>query len=241
MSRTGPTLADHLGRHLAALEASGVRFVPRAGPPPALAALAEPVEAAAEVTPAERKRQALTELAAEVAKCERCPALFATRSKTVFGHGTLGAEVCFVGDAPSGEDELFPGEVGDLLDRQLAAMGLSRDEVYLTAAIKCRPPGQRQPRPDECANCRGHLERQLELVRPRAICCFGPAAAQSLLGSAAPLQELRGQVREWHGLPVVCTYHPGQVLANPKLRRAVWDDLRLLMKAIGRPVVGKDG
>ena len=238
MSDTGPTFADHMRRHLASLEAAGVRFVPKAGPPPPLPvwdALAEAVEE----SPTDRKRTALATLAAEVAVCERCPALFATRSKTVFGGGPLGAEVCFIGDAPREGDELFPGEVGDLLNRQLTAMNLARDEVYLTAAIKCRPPGRRPPKPDECANCRGHLERQLELVRPRAICCLGVAAGQSLLGLSAPIQELRGRVHDWHGLPAVCTYHPAYVLDSPKVKAAVWDDLKLLMKAIGRPVGGK--
>lgn len=239
MSDIGPTIADHLRRHLAALNAAGVRFVPKAGPPPVIPVFESPAEVVPEATPAERKQLALEQLAAEVAKCERCPALFATRTRTVFGGGPVGAEVCFIGDAPRADDELFPGEVGELLNRQLTAMGLGRDEVYSTAAIKCRPPGQRHPKPDECVNCRGHLERQLELVRPRSICCLGAAAAQSLLESSAPIQALRGKVHDWHGLPVVCTYHPAYVLDNPKVKAAVWDDLKMLMKAIGRPVVGK--
>jgi DNA polymerase len=237
MSGTTPAFADHLRRHLAALEAAGVRFVPKAGPPPELPAFEVPPEVEPEATPAEKKQIALAELAAEVAKCEKCPALFATRSRTVFGGGPVGAEVCFLGDAPREGDELFPGEVGDLLNRQLTAMGLGREEVYFAAAVKCRPPGRRQPKADELAHCRGHLERQLELVRPRAVCCFGPEASQSVLGSTAPLQQLRGKVHDWHGLPVVCTYHPAQVLDNPKLRGNVWDDLKMLMAAIGRPVV----
>lgn len=239
MTDATPAFADHLRRHLAALDAAGVRFVPRAGPPPELPAFDAPPEVEPEATPSEKRQLALAELAAEVAGCERCPALFATRSKTVFGGGPVGAEVCFLGDAPRDGDELFPADVGDLLNRQLTAMGLGREEVYFAAAIKCRPPGRRPPKPDELDHCRGHLERQLELVRPRAVCCFGPAAAQSLLGTKAAVQELRGRVHDWHGLPVVCTYHPAQVLDNPKLRPAVWDDLKLLMTAIGRPVVGK--
>jgi DNA polymerase len=234
------TLADHLRRHLAALDAAGVRFVPKAGPPPEWPPFAPPAETVPEETPAERAQLALDRLAAEVAKCERCPALFATRTKTVFGGGPVGAEVCFVGDAPREDDELFPGEVGELLQRQLTAMGLGREEVYLTAAIKCRPPGTRQPKADECGNCRGHLERQLELVRPRAVCCLGTAAAQSLLGSTAPIQELRGKVHQWRDVPVVCTYHPRHVLDTPKVKAAVWDDLKLLMTAIGRPVVARN-
>lgn len=236
MSDTGPaSFADHLRRHLASWHAAGVRFVPKAGPAPARV-LAEVV---VEEAPADRQRAALDVLAAEVAKCEKCPALFATRTKTVFGGGPGGAEVCFVGDAPRDGDELFPGEIGDLLSRQLAAMGLIPDEVYFTSAIKCRPPGQRPPKPDECANCRTHLERQLALVRPRAVCCFGPAAAHTLLNVSGTIPELRGTVHEWHGLPVVCTYHPAQVLENPRLRGNVWDDLKLIMAALGRPVAGK--
>jgi uracil-DNA glycosylase len=233
------TLADHLRRHLASLDAAGVRFVPKAGPPPVTPVWDAPAEEPAEESPADRKRLALAELAAEVARCEKCPALFATRTKTVFGGGPVGAAVCFVGDAPRDGDDLFPGDVGDLLNRQLTAMGLGREEVYFASAIKCRPPGKRHPKPDECANCRAYLERQLELVRPRGVCCLGAAASQSLLESTAPIQELRGKVHDWHGLPVVCTYHPAYVRDNPKVKGAVWDDLKMLMAAIGRPVVGK--
>jgi hypothetical protein len=144
MSDTGPTFADHLRRHLTSLEAAGVRFVPKAGPAPPM-----PVwEGAAEVveeTPAERTRVALDLLAAEVAKCEKCPALFATRSQTVFGGGPLNAEVCFIGDAPRGDDELFPGDVGELLNRQLSAMGLDRDEVYFTPPSSAARPAPGTP------------------------------------------------------------------------------------------------
>ncbi len=237
MSDTGPTFADHLRRHLVSLDAAGVRFVPKAGPPPVRPVWESPVEDVIEETPAERAGVALDLLAAAVATCEKCPALFATRSKTVFGGGPVGAAVCFIGDAPWDGDELFPGAVGELLNRQLTAMGLGRDEVYFTSAIKCRPPGQRQPKPDECGNCRVYLERQLELVRPGGICCLGTAASQSLLGVSAPIQELRGKVHQWHDRPVVCTYHPAYLLDNPKVKPAVWDDLKLVMKAIGRPVV----
>ncbi|MCU0703688.1 MAG: uracil-DNA glycosylase [Fimbriiglobus sp.] len=239
MSESGPTLADQLRRHLASLEAVGVRFVPRAGPVPAVAVFEVTPAVPTEVTVAERKRLELELLADEVAKCERCPSLFATRTRTVFGGGPAGAEVCFVGDAPRSGDEIFPGEVGELFGRQLTAMGLARDECYITAAIKCRPPGTRPPKPDEVTQCRGHLERQLELVRPRSLCCFGPEASQSVLNTSAPLQELRGKVHDWHGLPVVCTYHPAQVLTTSRVKAAVWDDLKMLMVAIGRPVVGK--
>ena len=240
MSAPGSPPSDHLRRHLAALHAAGVRFVPKAGPPPPLPAFDAPPSA---VAPVDQTRLALDQLAVEVARCEKCPALFATRTRPVFGGGPVGAEVCFVGDAPRAEDDregvLFRGEVGEKFGQMLTAMGFGREEVYLCAAVKCRPPGNRPPKPEECANCRGYLERQLELARPRAICCLGAAASQTLLDTAAPIQELRGTVHTYRGLPVVCTYHPAYVLLQPKVRAACWDDLKLLLKTIGRPLPRK--
>lgn len=236
MTAPGSPLSDHLRRHLASLAAAGVRFVPKAGQPPPLPLFADPVS---EFVPVDQTRLALDQLAAEVARCEKCPALFATRTGTVFGGGPVGAEVCFLADAPREGDVLFPGEVGELMNRMLTAMGFGREEVYLCAVLKCRPPGNRPPRPDECANCRTHLERQLELVRPGAVCCLGAVAAQTLLNTAEPIQALRGVVREYRGRPVVCTYHPEYVQKNPKAKAACWDDFKLLLKAIGRSPAGR--
>jgi DNA polymerase len=236
MPAPGSSLSEHLRRHLAALDAAGVRFVPKAGPPPPLPVFAEPVP---EAPPVDHTRVALDQLAAEVARCEKCPALFATRSGTVFGGGPVGAEVCFLADAPREGDDLFPGEVGELMNKMLTAMGFGREEVYLCAVLKCRPPGNRPPRPDECANCRVYLERQLELARPGAVCCLGGGAAQTLLNTTEPIQQLRGTVQVYRGLPVVCTYHPEYVQKNPKVKAACWDDLKLLLKVIGKPLPGK--
>lgn len=240
MSEPGTTLADHLRLHLAVLESAGVRLVPKAGPPPELPVFAEPEP---EVTPADRVTIELEQLASEVSQCAKCPALFSTRSTTVFGGGPVGAEVCFIGDFPRRDDEeaghLFAGELGDFFDRVLTAMGFARADVYLCTVLKCRTPGNRQPKADECDHCREHLTRQLALVRPRAICCLGVAASRTLLDSPATIQKLRGTVHDYHGRPVVCTYHPDYVRTNLSVKPAFWDDLKLMLKAIGRPLPGK--
>lgn len=232
--------AEQLRRHLTALHAAGVRFVPLAGPAPELPAFADEPEPVAEV---DHAGLALEQLAAEVARCERCPSLFSTRTQAVFGGGPVGAAVGFVGDAPHADDDrtggLFAGEVGELLNKMLTAMGFGRDEVYLCSALKCRPPKNRTPKADESAACRSHLARQLELARPQFLCALGATAAQALLDTTEPLPALRGTVHSYRGTPVVCTYHPAEVLANAKLKGPCWDDFKLLLKAMGRPLPGK--
>lgn len=224
----------------AALELAGLEFVRRAGPRP-YSPVAE--AEAAPPDPTLAVRVALDTLAAEVAACARCPGLFATRTQTVFGVGPLSPDVCFVGDAPRADDDRsgrpFTGDDGGLLDKILTAMNLGRAEVYLTTAIKCRPPGNRPPSADECGNCREHLVRQLEKVRPKVICCLGEPAARTLLETNDTLAALRGKVHDYRGTPVVCTYHPAAMLQNEKLKKGCWDDMKLAMATVGRPVGGK--
>jgi DNA polymerase len=237
-----PDLRRQVQLHVRALALAGVEFVPLAAPPPVRPASPQAIP---EPSPADARRVQLDRLAAEVARCDRCPGLFSTRTQTVFGAGPVGAEVCFVGDAPWADDDRegqpFRGDAGALLDKILTAMGLARTEVYLTTAIKCRPPRNRTPNADECGNCRGHLDRQLELVGPRALCCLGAAAAQTLLNTPANIQALRGTVHDYRGTPVVCTYHPAYVLRNPAAKKDCWEDLKLLLRTLGRPLPAAKG
>jgi uracil-DNA glycosylase len=195
-----------------------------------------------EAVPLEQRRVELQVLSRQVAACTRCPELVATRSQTVFGVGQAGAELCFIGEAPGVDEdaqgEPFVGAAGQLLNRILAACQLKREEVYICNVIKCRPPGNRTPLASEAANCRGYLERQIELVRPKFICALGGSAAQSLLGTTTSLGKLRGRFHDYRGIPVLCTYHPAYLLPHrsPDKKKDVWQDMKLLMARMGRPV-----
>lgn len=222
--------------HVRAIQLAGVEFVPRARPAdapvfPQPVTESEPVAAAPDA-----RRVELLQLAGEVAGCNRCPALFATRARTVFGAGPTDPDLCVVADAPWDDStpEPFRGDPAAVFDKMLTAMGFGRAEVYLTTAIKCRPPRSRPPTADECANCAGHLDRELALVRPRFICCLGATAAQAVLRTDAGIQPLRGRVHDRDGAGVVCTYHPAYLLKNEAAKRDCWDDLKLLLRAMGR-------
>ena len=155
-------------------------------------------------------------LATEVAGCVRCQSLASTRTQTVFGVGRLDPELCFVGELPGEQEdrqgEPFVGPAGQLLDRIIAACGMKREEVYILNILRCRPPGNRQPTAEEAGNCRGFLERQLEIVRPQYLCALGATAAKHLLGSSLSIGKLRGRFHDFKGMPVICTYHPSYLL-----------------------------
>jgi len=187
-----------------------------------------------------QRRKELEVLAGRVAKCTRCSELASTRTQTVFGVGKLDTELCFVGEAPGADEdaqgEPFVGAAGQLLNRIIVACGMKREEVYICNIIKCRPPGNRTPLPDEAANCREYLEKQLELVRPKFICALGACAAQNLLDTKVSVGKLRGQFLDFRGIPVICTYHPAYLLRSPDKKKDVWDDMKKLMERMGRPV-----
>jgi uracil-DNA glycosylase family 4 len=192
----------------------------------------------------EQRRRELQVLAERVAGCERCAELVATRTQTVFGVGPLDPDLCFVGEAPGADEdrlgEPFVGQAGQLLNRIIAACGFGREEVYICNIIKCRPPGNRQPLPDEAGNCREYLERQLELVRPRFLCALGTTAAQNLLGTRASIGKLRGRFFDFKSIPVLCTYHPAALLPgrSPERKKDVWEDMKKLLTRMGRPIPG---
>ncbi len=178
-------------------------------------------------------------LRAAVSVCTRC-ALSETRTQTVFGVGSPGARWMFIGEAPGAEEdkrgEPFVGRAGQLLTAMLKAVGLRREDVYIANVLKCRPPGNRDPRPEEAAHCRGYLERQIELVAPALVIAVGRIAAQNLLATDAPLARLRGRVhalgpRAW---PLVVTYHPAYLLRSPGEKRKAWQDLLFARQVSGR-------
>jgi DNA polymerase len=181
-------------------------------------------------------------LRAEVAACTVCSALCG-RTQTVFADGDPGAELCFVGEAPGADEDAqgipFVGKAGQLLTKIIEACKLRRDEVYICNVLKCRPPGNRNPTPDEVENCRPFLERQLAIVKPRMIVALGKFAAAHLLREApdkVPITKLRGQVREYCGIPFMITLHPAYLLRNPVAKKDVWADMQEVMRRLGRPL-----
>jgi uracil-DNA glycosylase family 4 len=176
------------------------------------------------------------DLESRVARCTRC-ALHETRTRTVFGTGNRAAEWMIVGEAPGADEdrqgEPFVGRAGQLLTAMLAAIGFRREEVYITNILKCRPPGNRDPLPDEVACCHDYLERQVELVGPGLILVVGRIAAHNLLQTDLPIGRLRGRVHRYGkaGIPLVVTYHPAYLLRSPLEKRKSWEDLQLAEKA----------
>jgi len=183
---------------------------------------------------------ALQVLREEVSECTRCQELASTRTQTVFGVGDPQARLCFMGEAPGADEdrqgEPFVGRAGQLLNKILEACQLRRDDVYILNVLKCRPPNNRNPTPEESQNCRGFLNRQLELISPEFICCLGAVAAQNLLGTTEAIGRLRGKLHEYRGVKVVCTYHPAYLLRTPSAKKHTWDDMKFLMRLMGTPV-----
>lgn len=187
--------------------------------------------------PAER-RAALAAVARRVAACRRCGELVRNRTQTVFGVGDPCARLVFLGEAPGADEdrlgEPFVGRAGQLLtDIIVKGMKLRREDVYILNILKCRPPDNRTPEPVEAAACREYLDAQLAIIQPEFICCLGAVAAQCLMGVKSPVGRLRGRVIDWEGYRVVCTWHPAYLLRNPPAKQQTWDDIKLLMAAMG--------
>lgn len=188
--------------------------------------------------------EALDEVASVVAQCTRCAELARTRTQTVFGAGNPSARLVFCGEAPGADEDRqgvpFVGAAGHLLNKILAACTLRREDVYLLNILRCRPPGNRTPAPNEAANCREYLDAQLSIIQPEFICCLGACAAQSLLGTTQALGKLRGRFHDYRGIRVLCTYHPAYLLRNPTAKRPTWEDMQILMAAMGIVIPKKD-
>lgn len=181
------------------------------------------------------KLDSLDEVAKTVAKCTRCR-LHKTAIKPVPGEGDPHAELVCVGEAPGAkEDETgrpFVGQAGQLLTKILAAIDMTREQVFICNVLKHRPPGNRNPLPDEVEACSPYLIRQLELIKPKVIVAFGTFAAQTLLNTKTPLGQLRGLVHRYHGIPLVVTYHPAALLRNPAWKRPTWEDVKLARRIL---------
>ncbi len=229
------------------LEAMGIPvWVSRIAPPPLLNADSLELEAITDAVSPEPDTvaqilEALPEtapddwgsLAAEVAACTRC-GLCTTRKNTVFGAGDPHADWLLIGEGPGQqEDEQglpFVGVAGQLLTEMIRAMGLSREQVFITNIVKCRPPNNRDPHVDEVASCNGYLQRQIALIQPKIILAVGRIAAQTLLDTTAPLAKLRGKVHSLNTVPVIVVYHPAYLLRSLPEKRKAWQDLQFALR-----------
>jgi len=177
----------------------------------------------------------LEQLRGELGDCRRCR-IHLGRRNIVFGEGNPQAALVFVGEAPGADEDAqgrpFVGRAGQLLTRIIEAMKMKRSEVYICNILKCRPPGNRNPAPAEIAACEPFLVRQLEAIRPRAICALGTIAAQTLLKTGAPVSTLRGRWHSYHDIPLMPTYHPAYLLRNPAQKRQVWEDVQQIMRLL---------
>lgn len=218
-------------RHQRYLDAMGIqRWVPRGSVSPPLAGEEGVVGPGACVD----LSQDWTTLQAQVAACSACP-LQQTRSQTVFGVGKCRADWLVIGEAPGEQEDLkgepFVGRAGQLLNEMLLAVGQGREAVYIANILKCRPPGNRDPKPEEVAACEAYLRRQVALIQPRIILAVGRIAAQNLLKTDTPIGKLRGLVHRYGDIPLVVVYHPAYLLRSLTEKRKAWDDLRLALKA----------
>jgi uracil-DNA glycosylase len=179
--------------------------------------------------------QSLLQIREELGDCQRCR-LAGGRQQIVFGTGNPNADLVFVGEAPGFEEdrqgEPFVGAAGQLLTKMIEAMGFARDQVYICNVIKCRPPENRNPEPDEVAACEPFLKKQLAALRPRIIVTLGKFAAHALLRVDTPITRLRGTFRSYEGVPLMPTFHPAYLLRNPSSKREVWDDLQQVIAAL---------
>ena len=222
---------DEVARALRELAGSGVRGFDCA--PEALDALRSwgrrpPSRRAQSPSP-----ESLEMIREDIGDCQRCK-LCRSRTHIVFGAGSPRARLMFIGEGPGQDEdrvgEPFVGAAGQLLTRIIAAIKLRREEVYIANVVKCRPPENRVPEPDEIATCFPFLRRQIAAIRPLFICTLGGCAAQSLLGTTEPISRLRGRLYDYEGVRVLPTFHPAYLLRNPEKKREVWEDMKQLMK-----------
>ena len=200
----------------------------------------QPVEAApVQVLAPTVKPVSLEVLATEAARCTGC-ALHQGRTQSVFHRGSAKAELAFVGEGPGYHEDQqglpFVGRAGELLDKMVKAMGYAKGEVYICNVVKCRPPENRTPKPDEAKACEPFLVGQLEIVKPKMIVALGRCAAENLGVTEPGSRGWRGKMGEWNAIPVMPTYHPAFLLRSPQFKKQVWNDLQAVMRALGRPV-----
>jgi uracil-DNA glycosylase len=175
-------------------------------------------------------------LKAKALACTQCR-LHESRNHVVFGEGNPQADLMFIGEAPGFEEDRqgapFVGKAGQLLTRIIEAMGLKRQDVYIANCLKCRPPQNRNPHPDEIASCQPFLRQQIDSIQPKVICALGKFAAQTLLQTESPISRLRGKFQDYMGIRLMPTFHPAYLLRNPQDKQLVWNDIQLVMKELG--------
>jgi DNA polymerase len=194
-----------------------------------------PPQVSTAVPPTDRAA-ALQIIRDEIGDCTRC-ALHKGRNKLVFADGDPNARLMFVGEGPGADEDAqglpFVGKAGQLLNNMIGAMGLRREQVYIANVVKCRPPGNRTPEPEEGNTCSPFLFRQIDVVRPEVLVALGATAATYLLGTRQPLAGLRGRVHAFRGTSLIVTYHPAYLLRDPRQKKEAWADLQIAMKELG--------
>ncbi len=209
---------------------------------------ARPAPGERDETPEDRPlppvRRSLAQIREDVGECTRCK-LHSTRRSIVFGVGDPDAPLMFVGEAPGEQEDKrgdpFVGPAGELLDKMIEAMGWSRQTVYINNILMCRPPGNRNPQPDEVAQCKPFLDARIASIGPRIIVALGRPAANTLLGRDAPISALRGKFHDRHGIKVMPTFHPAYLLREPDRKRDTWSDLKLVMAELARLGIAAPG
>ncbi len=188
------------------------------------------------VAPSTIGEQMLEELRSEMLACHKCP-LGKTRTNLVFGVGNPNANLIFVGEAPGRDEDIqgepFVGRAGQLLTKIIEAIGLKRSDVYIANVLKCRPPGNRNPLPEEIVLCMPYLLKQIEIIQPKVLCALGAFAAQTLLSTKAPVGTLRGRFHDYKGIPMMVTFHPAYLLRNPNDKAKVWEDMKKVRDLLG--------
>jgi len=237
------------GRFLAGLGTIGVAWPAGGAATPASAVQSPTIQSAAIQSPSERadspsgtRGADLAAARAELGDCQRCR-LAGGRKTIVFGQGNPEAELMFVGEGPGADEDeqglAFVGRAGQLLtDIIEKGMKLRRADVYITNCVKCRPPQNRNPEADEILSCQPFLEAQIRAIRPRVLVGLGKFGAHWLLKTAEPITRLRGRVGQYQGIPVMPTYHPAYLLRNPAGKKDVWEDMKEVLRLLGRPVPG---
>jgi uracil-DNA glycosylase len=237
-------IAREAGRHLAWLRDAGVRDAPAPGVPPEA-----PIEPSRPtrtgpyaLTEKGCGSEALLDVRADLGECTRCK-LAAGRTKLVFGVGSPAAELMFVGEGPGADEdrlgEPFVGRAGQLLTKMIEAMGYRREDVYIANVVKCRPPENRNPEPDEMEACEPFLRRQIAAVRPKVIVALGKVAVHALLRETTAISRLRGRWFGYEGVKLMPTFHPAYLLRSPDEKKKAWEDLQLVMKELGKVLPGK--
>ena len=190
-----------------------------------------------EPTPASNDMVTLDSIRAEIGDCQRCK-LAPKRTNIVFGSGNPNAELVFVGEAPGFDEDQqglpFVGRAGQLLTKIIESINLKREDVYICNVLKCRPPENRNPEPDEVAACNPFMKKQLAAIRPKIVCCLGTFAAQTVLQTVAPISKLRGKFYDMDGIRVIATFHPAYLLRSPDKKREVWEDMKQIRAELFR-------